>query len=52
MDENMQQPSQFYLIMKRIWPTIYRAINTIFFIIIKTIKAGVIIAYQQFKGGV
>lgn len=52
MEENVQQPSPIIVMLKQAWPIIYRITNNGFFIVIKTVKNGVITAMQQIlKGG-
>ncbi len=46
----MHQESQFTIVMKRMWPTISRAINGIIYFLVSIIKSVVKAAMDQFKG--
>ncbi len=46
----MQQDSQFIIFMKKIWPTIYRAINLSLYFLLTFIKNSVKFGWEQIKG--
>jgi hypothetical protein len=47
----MQQPNRFIIVLKEIWPTIYRGINSMLYFLFGVIRTGVKVAVQQLKGG-
>jgi hypothetical protein len=47
----MQQPSRFRMILKDIWPTIYKVINTVLYFIITLIKSTVKDIFRMIKSG-
>lgn len=49
MEENLQQP-QWKIILKKVWPTIYRVINSVFYFLINVIKNFFKVAMDEFKG--
>jgi hypothetical protein len=46
----MRQENRFITFLKTIWPTVYRIINTLFYLIIRLLKKFVILIIQQIKG--
>ncbi len=49
MEENIQQ-SKFIIIMKKIWPTVYRWINASFYFILNLIRNIIKGIIEQVKG--
>ncbi len=47
----MEEENKFKTIAIKIWPTVYRIINSLMYFIISLIKAIVSIAINQIKGG-
>lgn len=47
----MQPPNPIVVILKKIWPTIYRIVNGFFYFILNFIKTVVRLAIEQVKGG-
>lgn len=47
MDPNT--PTRFQAVMKKIWPTIYRLINSALYFLLDVIRSGVKIAIEQLK---
>ncbi|MBI4080259.1 MAG: hypothetical protein HY430_00640 [Candidatus Levybacteria bacterium] len=46
----MQQPNKFIILLKEIWPTIYRVINAIAFFLLMLVKNFIKFGMQQLKG--
>jgi len=49
MEENKQQ-SPFIVLLKKIWPFIYRVINTVIFFLLSLIRGFFRMAFQMIKG--
>jgi len=49
MEENLNKP-RIYILLKAIWPTINRAINTTVYFIMHIIKSTIKSAMDQIKG--
>jgi hypothetical protein len=50
MDENQRQPSPVMVILKKIWPFIYRVINTVLYFLLSLIRGFFKMAFQMIKG--
>jgi hypothetical protein len=46
----MQQDSQFMVILKKIWPTIYRLINVTLYFLLTFLRNSVRYGWEQIKG--
>jgi hypothetical protein len=49
MEENLNKP-RYIILLRKIWPTVYRAINTIVYFIMHIIKSTIKSAIDQIKG--
>jgi uncharacterized membrane protein len=50
MQQNINQP-RIIILLKLIWPTVNRAINSTFYFVVSTIKSIVKSSIDQIKGG-
>ncbi len=48
----MRQPSQVEVILKKIWPTINRVLNAIFYFLFTVIRSTIKGIIDQVKGGI
>ncbi|HZE87854.1 MAG TPA: hypothetical protein VE090_06680 [Methylomirabilota bacterium] len=49
IEQTTHEPSRFMIIMKQIWPTVNRTINTVLYFIFNLVKSSVIYIIEQLK---
>lgn len=50
MEQDMHKKNGFILFLEKIWPPIYRILNTVFYSTFKIITNGIKSAIEQIKG--